>query len=218
MVKPHFPERYASAVEALQALDQLQSGYTPTVQVAAPSYQQTNVVTPQPTRPVHAPTVVSEPNQTGNRQETSQPQPDIKPTAKSNNLPIFITVLLSTFIAAGGLYIMATSRPPTNNPTSTNPSVTNTTSTNPSVTNTFGNAATGGDPGTKYVRNAVDGKKVIAEIGFGERVEISAVGFSRDNHPWYKIRTSRGVDGWMACQIIDCDRGVGYCQQPCPTR
>ena len=41
MVKPHFPDRYASASEALQALEQLKFGYTPTVSANPQGYTPT---------------------------------------------------------------------------------------------------------------------------------------------------------------------------------
>jgi serine/threonine protein kinase len=96
MVKFRSQERYTSAVEALQALDQLQSGYTPTVQVTSPSYQPTVQVTPQPTRPVHAPTVQVSESVSARNQQNRPTAPQVAPRSSSgfNNPVIFAGVLL----------------------------------------------------------------------------------------------------------------------------
>jgi hypothetical protein len=169
---------------------------------------------------------------------------DIKPSSKSNSLSIFITILLSTFIATGALYTMSISRqnnttsinppvtnppvtnppvtnppvtnPPVTNPPVTNPPVTNPPVTNPTSANTFGNAAIGGNPGSKNIRTGPGTEfPTVTQISVGERVEIKGIVINKDIYPWFRIRTSSGVEGLIACHLIDCDPTVRFCEK-CP--
>ena len=74
MTRHYFKNRYQTASDVLKALKELESpsfnnAYTPTQVVEERVYTPTNVVTPLPTRPIHAPTVVSETNSTRNQQQ-----------------------------------------------------------------------------------------------------------------------------------------------------
>ncbi|MCA6624149.1 MAG: hypothetical protein IM542_16585 [Pseudanabaena sp. M165S2SP1A06QC] len=144
MVKQSFPERYASAVEALQALDQLQSGYTPTVQVASQAYTSTDVVTPPNNLPSQFSTEpVKNSNTTLTQQITSHQNK--RGSGISNNLMIAGATVLSLLTAGGISYfnatrpqpqpsptIVATPSSPTSSPTITQPNSSPTTSSNPS--------------------------------------------------------------------------------------
>ncbi|WP_141211861.1 protein kinase [Pseudanabaena sp. SR411] len=100
MVKHNFPERYASAVEALQALEQLHSGYTPTVQVAPQSYQPTLQIIPPENRPSHAPTLpVSNP--------TKPQDPTIHQYDRSlSNKLLFAGAIFLSLLTAGGIFYL----------------------------------------------------------------------------------------------------------------
>ena len=118
MVKFKSQERYTSAVEALQAVEQLQqSGYAHTVQVDSQSYQSTVQVTPEPTRPIHAPTVqVSESIPTRNQQPTIPQYEQRQPKNFNNVILVILAIITSGSIA----YLVSKSQtPPTTTTNST---------------------------------------------------------------------------------------------------
>jgi|GEM_PF-2866617 len=121
MVKPHFPHRYASAPEALQALEQLKFGYTPTVSANPQGYTPT-----VPHSPANSNTVLSNSNNLHAQTVTANQaaMPTVAQSSRdsgSKGLVILGGGLASLAVAIGMVFIVTRTGETTNDKTDPDP-------------------------------------------------------------------------------------------------
>jgi len=204
MTRYHFKDRYQSATEALQALQQLTNPYTPPA--TAPAYTPTQPATnpgytpPTPPSPPQAPQYYS-PTVPLQQPQGSSPRPVVLPTpppvsTSSNKLPLLIGLGAAAVVGVVSGVVFVTGQTPSNN--LSNPQSTSSSSSQSCFALVNGNVRS--EPASFR-------DNVIKNIS-GEQLTVTGKQTSGD---WVEVKLADGRLGWAHRKVISNNPEMDSC-------